>query len=137
AAALLLRSSRSATRETRVSRGDPLLITDRLGDGFLEVDWNGERWFALETSLEPWRGDSPAAAQMAGRFGAAAAASRATPQPPIPPAPQAVAGAYRAPGPTTLGLRNPLPIPLLPVFIVACAVLVLIGSFSTWATVLG
>lgn len=56
AASLSLRGATDPARERQTARGEPLLVTERLPDGFIEVDIDGERWLALSAALETWRG---------------------------------------------------------------------------------
>lgn len=57
---LSLRSAIDPGRLQEVRRGERLLIRDRLPAGFVELDYRQHRWFAMESTLEPWRGPAPA-----------------------------------------------------------------------------
>lgn len=145
---LALRSTRSASRQKAVRRGDPLLVVERLPDGFVELDWQGERWFALAGALEAWRGGAAASTPPPPAFAAPPQPGGAgfAPRPSYDAPPRAAAPHYgeqpaatprvTSPRPPTLTM-GAYPVPLLPIGMAICAVLAIVASFAPWASVFG
>jgi hypothetical protein len=132
---MVLRATSSPALQATVSQGDPLLVTDRLPDGFLEVDWAQRRWFVLENDTQPWTGQGAAAAGSAPGRSPLAASQRAD----TPPQYSAQRGTpsddYR---PRQRGLNFvTAPVPLLPIFAAVCGLLLVIGAFGEWLQYFG
>jgi hypothetical protein len=136
AATLVLRSVSDPSRETTARRGDQLEIISQLGRGFAEVEFLGQRWFAAESGLEPWSAGTaappPSPPYAAPPQGYAANSPQAYPQSAPPPSPGPPPG-----GGWQAGYMARPPIPLLPLFIAVFSVIVVLGSFGTWAKVFG
>lgn len=139
AAALALRSTADPARERTAWRGEPLLMVGALPGGFVEVDAAGERWFALESALEPWQGAEgialPAAVDPAPTppsgwesFPAAAAVDPAPT--PLPAAAAGYAGWNRTAAPARNGNAG-----LLKLLFPAGALLMLLSPFLSWVNV--
>ena len=120
---LTVRSAKDPKRERNVSRGEPLLMTARLGGGFIEVDYHRERWFAQEGALETWRGDEMA------RVREPYHPPRAEDRAPVRPRSEDV----KPSGQVWRGGRE---LPMLPLVAGAFALLVAIGSLGPWASLL-
>lgn len=83
---LILRSVVTPGREQPVARGEPLLVTVRLPEGFVEVDYAGQCWFAAAQSLQPW-GAAAHPPVAGGRPSPAERAAAQTPRPGLMDAP--------------------------------------------------
>lgn len=86
AASLTLRSASDPSDQRMARHGDALRVTGRLSGGFVEVEYQGGRWLATESALEPWSaglGSPPPAtppyATGSGRIGGAGARDPAFP----------------------------------------------------------
>ncbi len=96
---LTLRAANDPQRERTALRGEPLLVTERLAAGFVEVDIDDEQWLALDSALEPWRG--------AGMAAGAPAPLAVAGMPPLPPSPERASAITNPPG----NLAPAVPVP--------------------------
>jgi uncharacterized RDD family membrane protein YckC len=62
--AMTLHSSSNPAVEQQACHGDQLRPLSRMAGGFVEVEFAGGQWFAVETALEPWTPGVSAASTM-------------------------------------------------------------------------